>query len=58
MNAAIFNTKKKKKKGDKNEEKLMKIPSIGEAEVHRENLWQVELQKIGRCGFSSTFVTK
>lgn len=36
----------------------MNIASVREAEVQRENLWQVELEKIGRCGFSSTFGTK
>lgn len=36
----------------------MKTATIEKAEVHRENLWQVELKKIGRCGFSSTFSTK
>lgn len=35
----LFSILKKKKKDDKNEGKLMKIPSVGEAEVHRENLW-------------------
>jgi len=57
--AAVSNMKKKKKgKKDKNEGKLMKIATLREAEVHRENLWQAELKKIGRCVFSSIFGTK